>query len=87
MGALNSLSAMEAARQIAAKTISAEALMRDCLQRVDARDGEIHAWAYIDAEAALAQARASDAGQGGGLLRGVPVGVKDLIDTVDMPTS
>jgi amidase len=87
MGALNTLSAMEAARRIAAKKITSEALVRDCLERREARDGEIHAWAYLDAENVIAQARAADAGQGGGLLHGVPVGIKDLIDTVDMPTS
>ena len=87
MGALNILSAMEAARQIAAKKITSEALVRDCLERVAARETEIHAWAHLDADAALAQARAADAGAGGGLLHGVPVGVKDLIDTADMPTS
>ena len=43
------------------------------------------AWAYLDPALALAQAKAADAAKGG-LLRGVPVGVKDIIDTHDMPT-
>jgi Asp-tRNA(Asn)/Glu-tRNA(Gln) amidotransferase A subunit family amidase len=87
MGALNTLSAVEAARQIAAKKITSEALVRDCLDRVAARESDVQAWAYIDVDAALAQARAADAGPGRGLLHGVPVGVKDLIDTIDMPTA
>ena len=87
MGNLNLLSAVDAARQIATRKITAEALMRDCLGRVAARESEVQAWAHIDADAALAQARAADARPVGGLLHGVPVGVKDLIDTVDLPTA
>ncbi|HEX3137976.1 MAG TPA: amidase, partial [Casimicrobiaceae bacterium] len=86
MGALNTLSAVEAARQIAAGKIKSEALVRDCLERIAARDGEVQAWEHIDEAAALAQARAADSNPGRGLLQGVPVGVKDLIDTLDMPT-
>ncbi len=87
MGALNTLSAVEAARQIAAEKITSEALMRDCLERIAAREGEVQAWEYLDREAALKQARAADAGSSRGLLHGLPIGVKDLIDTVDMPTA
>lgn len=86
MGALNTLSAVEAARQIAAGKIKSEALVRDCLERIAAREGEVQAWEHIDEAAALAQARAADSNPGRGLLQGVPVGVKDLIDTIDMPT-
>jgi len=87
MSALNTLSAVEAARQLAAKKITSEALVRDCLDRIAAREGEVLAWEHLDREAALKQARAADAGPGRGLLHGLPVGVKDLIDTVDMPTA
>jgi Asp-tRNA(Asn)/Glu-tRNA(Gln) amidotransferase A subunit family amidase len=87
MGALNTLSAVEAARQLAAKKITSEALVRDCLERIAAREGEVRAWEHLDREAALKQARAADAGPGRGLLHGLPIGVKDLIDTVDMPTT
>jgi len=86
MGALNTLSAVEAARQIAAGKIKSEALVRDCLERIAAREGEVQAWEHIDEAAALAQARAADSNPGRGLLQGVPVGVKDLIDTLDRPT-
>ena len=87
MGALNTLSAVEAARQIGARKITSEALVCDCLERIAAREGAVQAWQYLDREAALAQARAADAGPSRGLLHGLPVGVKDLIDTADMPTT
>lgn len=87
MGSLNTLSAVEAARQIAAKKITSEALVGDCLERIAAREGDVAAWEYLDRDAALAQARAADAGPPRGLLHGLPLGVKDLIDTVDTPTA
>lgn len=87
MRALHKLTASEAARQLAAKEITSEALVRDCLEHIAAREPEVQAWAFLDREAALGQARAADAQPGRGLLHGLPVGVKDLIDTVDMPTT
>jgi Asp-tRNA(Asn)/Glu-tRNA(Gln) amidotransferase A subunit family amidase len=86
MSSLNRLTAAEAARQIAAGKITSEALVRDCLERIRERDGEVHAWVHCDADAALAQAREIDTSPGEGPLRGVPVGFKDVIDTFDMPT-
>ena len=87
---LNTLTASEAASKIADREITAEQLMRACLERIAARDDEVQAWAYIDPEYALAQARAADTklkdGKGIGPLHGVPVGIKDIIDTADMPT-
>jgi Asp-tRNA(Asn)/Glu-tRNA(Gln) amidotransferase A subunit family amidase len=65
---------------------SAEERVRACLERIEAREGELRAWAYLDAEAALAQARERDAESPRGPLHGIPVGVKDVIDTADMPT-
>jgi len=87
MGALNTLTAVDAARQIAARKITSEALVRDCLERIAARESEIQAWEYLDRDAALGQARAADAAPGRGLLHGLPVGIKDLIDTIDLPTA
>jgi len=83
---LNGLSASEAAAKIKAGEISSEELVGDCLARIEARDGDIHAWAFINAEVALAQARARDGEDPIGPLHGVPVGIKDVIDTKDMPT-
>jgi Asp-tRNA(Asn)/Glu-tRNA(Gln) amidotransferase A subunit family amidase len=57
-----------------------------CLAEIAARDGELHAWAAIDAEFARRQARALDAGPVRGVLHGMPVGVKDIFDTADLPT-
>ena len=51
------------------------------------REPELRAWAHLDAEAALAQARERDGGPPRGPLHGLPVGVKDIIDTADIPTT
>ena len=64
--------------------------MAACLARVRKVDGEVQAWTFLDPEHALAQARAADeerlTGRPTGPLHGVPVGLKDIIDTADMPT-
>jgi Asp-tRNA(Asn)/Glu-tRNA(Gln) amidotransferase A subunit family amidase len=83
---LNELCASEAARLIAAGRISSEALVRDCLARIDAREATVRAWAFLDAEGALRQARERDRNPARGPLHGVPIGVKDIFDTADMPT-
>ena len=85
MSGAERLTASEAAARLAAGTLTAEALTRDCLERANAR-AEVKAWAWLDPEQALAQARAVDRAGRPGSLKGVPVGVKDVIDTVDMPT-
>src|SRR5437660_5661178 len=65
-------------------------LVQACLARVREIDGQVQAWTFLDPEHALAQARAADelrmSGQSLGALHGVPVGLKDIIDTADMPT-
>ena len=70
--------------------ISSEQLVEACLARIREVDGQVQAWAFLDANHALAQARAADAwrleGRPTGPLHGVPVGVKDIFDTADMPT-
>lgn len=81
------LSALEAARRIARRELSVEALVRDCLARIEAREAEVGAWVRIDGAGAIAAARALDAGSLRGPLHGIPVGVKDLIDTADLPTA
>jgi Asp-tRNA(Asn)/Glu-tRNA(Gln) amidotransferase A subunit family amidase len=85
MSGAERLTASEAAARLSAGTLTAETLVRDCLERARAR-AEVKAWAWLDPEQALAQARAADRAGRPGLLAGVPVGVKDVIDTVDMPT-
>jgi Asp-tRNA(Asn)/Glu-tRNA(Gln) amidotransferase A subunit family amidase len=81
-----SLSVREMARAIAAGRVTAEALAAACLERIAARESELGAWHYLDPEQAMAAARARDAAPLGGPLHGIPIAVKDLIDTVDMPT-
>ena len=87
---LHWLSAAEAAGMIRDGVISSVQLVEACLARVRDVDGQIQAWAFLDPEHALAQARAADefrlSGQPTGPLHGVPVGIKDIIDTADMPT-
>ena len=87
---LAGLTASKAASEIASGAISAEDLTRACLARVEEVEGEIGAFAHLDPDHALAQARDCDerraAGQPLGPLHGVPVAVKDIIDTQDYPT-
>ena len=84
---LRSLSAREAARQIAERRISAEELAAAYIERIEAREAVVGAWQYFDRDAALAAARRRDAEPPRGPLHGIPIAVKDLIDTVDMPTA
>jgi Asp-tRNA(Asn)/Glu-tRNA(Gln) amidotransferase A subunit family amidase len=85
MNDLARLTASDAAARLAVGTLTAEALTRACLEQV--REGaEIKAWAWLDPEHAIAQARAIDHDGRNGPLCGIPVGIKDVIDTVDMPT-
>jgi Asp-tRNA(Asn)/Glu-tRNA(Gln) amidotransferase A subunit family amidase len=87
MPPLDELTSTEAATAIAAGTLTSEALVSACLERITAQEARIGAWEYLDPEQALAQARARDRRPVQGPLHGVPVGIKDLIDTADMPTS
>ena len=84
------LSASDAARAIATGVLSAEQLVQACLERIREVEPSVQAWQYLDEAHALAQARARDAdraeGRPLGPLHGVPVGIKDIIDTADMPT-
>ena len=86
MNDLHHLDAAEAARRIAAGRITSEQLVRACLDRIAAREGEVSAWAHCDPAAAIAQARAVDKAGAKGVLGGVPVGFKDVIDTADQPS-
>ncbi|MBT3306245.1 MAG: amidase, partial [Alphaproteobacteria bacterium] len=65
-------------------------MTRACLARIASREETVGAWAFLKEEPALDQARALDArklaGEPLGPLHGLPVGIKDIIDTNDMPT-
>ena len=87
---LTILTAAEAARLLQSREIGALEYTEACLARIAAREEEVQAWTYLDADNARAQARAADArmkaGERVGPLHGLPVGIKDVIDTADMPT-
>lgn len=83
-------SAADAARWIRDGALSAEELVNACLERIRQEEPQVQAWAFLDESHALEQARACDQarrrGAPIGSLHGVPVGIKDIIDTADMPT-
>ena len=81
------LSVRQLAQQVAQRTLSAEAVVRAYIERIDAQEAVVHAWQYFDAAKALGAARRLDAAGASGPLAGVPVGVKDVMDTADMPTT
>lgn len=82
----NQISAADAAAAIAAGKLTSEALVAACIERVNARESAVQAWAFFDPDLALRQARARDRETPRSRLHGIPVGVKDVIDTFDMPT-
>ena len=83
----NSLTAAEAGRLLDAGKLTSEELVGDCLERIAAREPVVKAWDHIDPEHALAQARLLDRTPRRSALHGVPVGIKDIFDTEDMPTA
>ena len=80
------MSAAAAAQAIREGRLTSEALTRACLERIAARDPVVKAWSFVDPAHALRQARELDKRPPMGPLHGVPVGIKDMIDTRDMPT-
>jgi len=84
------LTASEALAAIASGRLSSVKLVKSCLARIAETDGMIKAWAFLDEGAALAQAAECDririAGLATGPLHGIPVALKDIIDTAKMPT-
>ena len=87
MSAPNTLTATELAQQIDAGSLTAEAIVRAHLERIDQRDADVLAWSHLAREAALERARVLDRGPRQGLLHGMPMGVKDIIDCHDQPTT
>jgi Asp-tRNA(Asn)/Glu-tRNA(Gln) amidotransferase A subunit family amidase len=77
------LTVVEAIGAIRARKLSPADLLEACLARVAEREPLVHAFAHIDPE------RLRDAGRATrpGPLHGIPIGVKDVIDTADMPTA
>lgn len=83
---LNQFTASEIAHAVAAGKTTAVAVARACLDHIVAREPQVEAWQFLDPDLVLQQARALDASGKVGSLQGVPVGIKDIIDTCDMPT-
>jgi Asp-tRNA(Asn)/Glu-tRNA(Gln) amidotransferase A subunit family amidase len=90
MADLTTLSTVAAAALIGKGDVTSEEFVTACLGRIKAREGDVKAWAYLDPDHAISQAKAADAaqraGRGTGALHGVPIAIKDIIDTADMPT-
>ena len=87
---LHRLSASQAAAQISAGKLTSLQLVEACLARIREIDPAVEAWTFLDPQYAIQQAKAADelrsSGAPLGALHGVPVGLKDIIDTSDMPT-
>ncbi len=80
------LTATEGLKAMEAGNLTAEGWVAGCLERIAERDETVLAWEYLDRDSVLARARDIDKSGNGGLAAGVPFGVKDIIDTADMPT-
>jgi Asp-tRNA(Asn)/Glu-tRNA(Gln) amidotransferase A subunit family amidase len=87
---LHLLSGCEAARWIREGRVGSVDLMKACLSQIERQEGTVRAFAFLDPEHALGRARAADDARAAGLplgaLHGVPVAIKDIFDTADMPT-
>ncbi len=81
------LTASAAAVAMEEGELTSRALVEACLDRWRVRDAEVRAWTFLDPDLALAQADAADAAERRSPLHGIPVGIKDIIYTKDMPTS
>ena len=80
------MGARELRDEIAAERLTVAAVAHACLARIAEREPVVGAWAHLDRDKVWAAARALDVTTRRGPLHGVPIGVKDLIDTVDLPT-
>lgn len=83
---LNELTASEMVAAVAAGTATCEAIAHACLDRIEAREPQVLAWQHLDRKHVLAQARRLDRSGARGPLHGVPFGIKDIIETFDLPT-
>ncbi|MBV7498768.1 amidase [Achromobacter sp. ACM05] len=84
--ALNRLGAVEAARKLQRRELTAVQLVRACFARIEQRENTVHAWTALQKQVALDHAETLDRGALRGPLHGLPIGVKDLFDTADLPT-
>lgn len=86
----SALTASEALQLMQNGELTSEALVTSCLDRIATRDAAVQAWTQIDARRALREAREADARRARGgpprRLAGIPIGIKDIIDTAEFPT-
>lgn len=89
-GQLHHLSASEIVRGLTERDFSAVEVLRDCLNQIERHDGSVKAWVHLDPELSLSHAERVDGklatGAPLGPLAGVPIGIKDIFNTIDMPT-
>jgi Asp-tRNA(Asn)/Glu-tRNA(Gln) amidotransferase A subunit family amidase len=87
---LNELSAHTIVSAIRDRRLTAISVMEACLERIAAREPQVKAWSFLDADVARERARLADECQAAGFplgpLHGLPVGVKDVFDTSNMPS-
>jgi Asp-tRNA(Asn)/Glu-tRNA(Gln) amidotransferase A subunit family amidase len=83
---LIALTATEAHALMERGEVTSEQLVRACLERIHDREETVQAWSYVDEAGAIARARQCDESPRRGPLHGIPVGIKDIVDTSDTPT-
>lgn len=82
-----SASLKQLAASIARREVSVEEVARAGIAHIEEYEPAVYAWQYFDPQQVITQARQLDAQAHDGLLFGIPIGVKDLMDTADMPTT
>lgn len=87
MRAIKDLSVRELVAAVSRRELAVESVVRDYVDRIDAQEPAVRAWQHFDAGLALSQARELDRGSISGPMQGVPIGVKDIMETADMPTT
>mgnify|MGYP001394868471 CR=1 FL=1 len=84
------LSAVEMVQSLKKGEITSEELVKSYIEQIKKKEKEVEAWEFFDQELVLKQAKKLDElHQSGkhGDLHGIPVGIKDIFDTEDMPTT
>jgi len=84
--AISALSAREIVRRVASGDLTVEAVAKSCIAQIEAREPTLQAWSFFDPDLVLRLARALDKAATKGPLHGLPIGIKDVFDTADMPT-
>ena len=87
---LSSLSVIELSKKLKKGEIKSEELVKSYIEQINKKDKQIEAWEFFEPDLAISQAKKLDtdrqAGKVQGDLHGIPVGIKDIFDTEDMPT-